>query len=129
MSVHGAKDYGKLGNLLKDVLTEKFTPTYLKSLRVLKDNSGGSTPKVEQLVTSSVESKHATILYPIKLVLDDFTEVDQTSSPPILIGDSERQEKTMYPGDKIETNIRDLSKVHVKVPAEAKVYLEVIYEV
>ena len=114
---------------LKSIDSKLTVPSSLKTARVLFDNSTGATSKTFNLFTTSTPSKYATIYYPVKLVLDDFTSVDQSAAPAILIGDSSGQQKTMYPGDRIETSISDLSVVVIKVPAGAKIYLEVVWEV
>jgi len=114
---------------LQEINTKLSAPITLRTARVLLDNSTATTANVFPLFGSSTPSKYATIYYPVKLVLDDFTAVDQSAAPAILIGDSTIQAKTMYPGDKIETAVSDLSVIYVKLPAGAKIYLEVVWEV
>ncbi|MEM2233928.1 MAG: hypothetical protein QXP81_10370 [Nitrososphaerota archaeon] len=100
----------------------------LRTARVLVDNSGGASPITEPLFTAKTRSLRATIRFPRTVLLEDGALIDQSSSPPILIGNVQERFYTLSPGDSLQTGISDLSMVYVTVPAGAKVYLEVAWE-
>ena len=117
-----------VNTILESIRDSLSQPTSLRGIRVQLDNSGGASPAEFALFDSSTPSKLATIYYPTTVVLDDFTTVDQSSAPTLLVGQSGAEQFPLEVGGKIETEITDLSAIYVKVPAGVSVYLYVLYE-
>ena len=139
-SLFGGVDYNKIANAVSsataqmsgnvaDIDSKLTAPASLMTVRILINNSSGTTALSTALFPTSTPSKYAVIYYPTQLVLDNFSTVSQSTAPAILIGNSSAQQKTLFPGDKLETFVQDLSVIYVKVPAGASIYLEVVYEV
>jgi hypothetical protein len=91
-------------------------PSSINSQEVIIDNSTGSSDLVQALFSSSTPSRSAVI------------HRDPNDTGAAYIGGSAAQAFPFNPGDVVETNIDDLSKVYVKVAAGAKATIYVLWE-
>ncbi|MEM1821063.1 MAG: hypothetical protein QXU64_05675 [Thermofilaceae archaeon] len=100
----------------------------LRTARVLLDNLGGTIPLTRQLLAEPTTSVRAVVRYPRKVMLEDGTVVDQSTLPPVLVGNVSERFCTLAPGDELETCASDLSTVYATVPPGVVVYLELVWE-
>jgi len=97
-------------------------PSSINAEELVFDNASGVGDLVTPLYGANTPTRNAVVYYPDSNIIPSNTSI-------IWIGNNTKQKFIFIPGSKITTEIDDLSKIYVKIPAGARATLYVLWEV